>query len=38
MLTVQDFLQVDLPAMLACLFATLSCALLGNSSCCAGRA
>jgi manganese/zinc/iron transport system permease protein len=30
MLTVQDFLQVDLPAMLACLFATLSCALLGN--------
>lgn len=29
-LTVEDFLQVDLPAMLACLFATLSCALLGN--------
>ena len=29
-LTVQDFLQVDLPAMLACLFATLSCGLLGN--------
>jgi manganese/zinc/iron transport system permease protein len=29
-LTTQDFLQVDLPAMLACLFATLSCALLGN--------
>jgi manganese/zinc/iron transport system permease protein len=29
-LTVQDFLQVDLPAMLACLFATLACALLGN--------
>jgi manganese/zinc/iron transport system permease protein len=30
MLTVQDFLQVDLPALLACLFATLACALLGN--------
>jgi len=29
-LTVIDFLQVDLPAMLACVFATLSCALLGN--------
>ena len=29
-LTVQDFLQVDLPAMLACLFATLACTLLGN--------
>ena len=29
-LTVQDFLQVDLPAMLACLFATLACTLPGN--------
>lgn len=29
-LTVIDFLQVDLAAMLACVFATLSCALLGN--------
>jgi manganese/zinc/iron transport system permease protein len=29
-LTVQDFLQVDLPAMAACLFATLACTLLGN--------
>ncbi len=29
-LTVEDFLQVDLPAMAACLFATLACTLLGN--------
>ena len=29
-LTVQDFLQVDLPAMLAATLATLACALLGN--------
>ncbi len=30
MLTVQDFLQIDFPAMLAALFATVSCGLLGN--------
>ena len=30
MLTLQDFLQVDLPAMLACALATASCALVGN--------
>lgn len=30
MLTLQDFLQVDLPAMLACILATASCALVGN--------
>ncbi|MCG8508773.1 MAG: metal ABC transporter permease [Rhodospirillales bacterium] len=29
-LTVQDFLQIDLPAMMAALFATLACGLLGN--------
>jgi manganese/zinc/iron transport system permease protein len=29
-LTVASFLQIDLPAMLAALLATLSCALLGN--------
>lgn len=30
MLTLQDFLQVDLPAMLAAVLATASCALVGN--------
>jgi manganese/zinc/iron transport system permease protein len=29
-LTVQTFLQIDLPAMLAALFATMACGLLGN--------
>src|SRR3546814_18448460 len=29
-MTLQNFLQLDLPAMLATLFATLACALLGN--------
>jgi manganese/zinc/iron transport system permease protein len=29
-LTLQDFLQIDLPAMLAALFATVACALVGN--------
>lgn len=28
--TLQDFLQIDLPAMMAALFATLACGLLGN--------
>lgn len=29
-MTMQNFLQLDLPAMLATLFATMACALLGN--------
>ena len=29
-MTLQTFLQLDLPALLATLFATLACALLGN--------
>lgn len=29
-LTLQDFLQIDLPAMLAAMLATVACALLGN--------